>query len=68
MLLVFILCSLLGLPSVIVVKTVEFLNNPKVVSSVEWGRDEKPVYPNLTFCHPKYFDTRKMEGKEFPKG
>ncbi len=53
---------LLALPVVLVIKMVEFSSSSKQQIAVEWDRADVMPYPNITVCHPKYFDTRLMAG------
>ena len=36
--------------------------SPSVVTSVEWISANQVQYPNITVCHPKYFDIEKIKG------
>ena len=39
-----------------------FVMSPSVVTSVEWISANQVQYPNITVCHPKYFDIEKIKG------
>jgi hypothetical protein len=40
----------------------KFVENPSVVTSVEWMSTDEIRYPNVTLCHPKFFDIEKIKG------
>ena len=63
-LLLYALAVFLALPAAIVFKTNEFFSSKRVDAAVEWGIAGKGAdYPNITLCHPKFFDARKMESE-----
>ncbi len=51
---------MMGLPVVIVYQMVMYANDIKVNTAVEWRRATSTVYPNLTVCNTRFFDTRKF--------
>jgi hypothetical protein len=53
---------LFAMPVVIVQQLVEFMSSNKQQVNVEFKRHDSLSYPNITMCHPKYFDSRLMEG------
>ena len=56
------LCTvvIVAMPIVIVQQAVRFMLSERQQVSIEWGRYENATYPNITVCHPKFFDTRLM--------
>ena len=51
------------LPTLLLVKYVQFLNDDTVSNNVEWLTAKNLTYPNITVCHPSYFDVHKMQSK-----
>ncbi len=60
----FAVAVMIGLPIVVVYEMVSYANETKVRSGIEYREAlEGMNYPNVTVCHPKYFDVRKFESK-----
>eukprot|EP00094_Tigriopus_californicus_P009876 TCALIF_09523-PA protein Name:"Protein of unknown function" AED:0.25 eAED:0.25 QI:4/0.75/0.2/1/0.75/0.6/5/0/378 len=47
----------LMLPIFILLQSLEFSSNTKVTNSAEWSTADSMTYPNITVCHPKYFNS-----------
>ena len=52
---------ILGLPTILVLQCVKFYEEPAVLSKVDRVKNLNVTYPNITICHPGYFDFKKME-------
>lgn len=62
-----IVCSLsvvaiVALPVALVVLMVNFYHDTLVMSSIEKIKSDNATYPNITVCHPSFFDGEKMKG------
>ena len=64
-LLVFVLCVLvlIGLPVIMVRELIQFSQDKSVLSSQDWVKSNSITYPNITVCHPAYFDGEKLKSK-----
>ena len=63
--LVFVLCVLvlIGLPVIMVKELIKFSHDKSVLSSQDWVKSNNITYPNITVCHPAYFDGEKLKSK-----
>ena len=50
------------LPTLLFVQYVDFINSDSVSNAVEWVPSNNLTYPNITVCHPGYWDMKKMKG------
>ena len=66
---VFVLCIiiLLGLPVIMVKELIRFSLDQSVLSSQDWVKSNYTTYPNITVCHPAYFDGDKLKSKSAQK-
>ena len=49
-----------GLPVAVIVQSVAFYKSTSVHNDIEWRQADRINYPNITVCHSKYFDSRKL--------
>ena len=57
------LAIVVALPAYLAYQLVLYNADVSVINAVEWRRAETVVYPNITVCHSKYFDVRKLDSK-----
>ncbi len=57
-----IMVIMLGLPAVILLELVDFVRDVRLSDTVFYTSAEVIRYPNLTFCHSRYFDKDRMQG------
>lgn len=55
-----------GLPWILIVQMIEFQRDVSILNSVDYVKNVNLSYPNLTICHPSYFDMDKLKGKGDP--
>ena len=60
---VLIVVIMLGLPALIILELVQFLGDVRLSDTVLYTAAEVIRYPNITFCHSRYFDTQRMQGR-----
>ena len=53
-----------GLPTILVIESIKFWNDETVLSKIDQVQRTNTTYPNITVCHPGYFDWIKMQGEE----
>ena len=44
---------------------VHFLDEETFGSTVEFQTATNMTFPNITVCHSRYFDTARMEGRQY---
>eukprot|EP00095_Tigriopus_kingsejongensis_P003153 snap_masked-scaffold791_size96783-processed-gene-0.4 protein:Tk03153 transcript:snap_masked-scaffold791_size96783-processed-gene-0.4-mRNA-1 annotation:"histone h2a-like" len=58
--LAFTLVILFGLPTFLCYQVVKFTENQQINNDIEWESANRVKYPNITICHPRYFDLRLL--------
>ena len=52
-----------GLPWILIGQMIEYQKDVSILNSVDYVKNVNLSYPNLTICHPSYFDMDKLKGK-----
>ena len=52
-----------GLPWILILQMIEYQKDVSILNSVDYVKNVNLSYPNLTICHPSYFDMEKLKGK-----
>ena len=47
-------------PTFMILQTVDFYKEVKLVDAIDWRRATAIVYPNITVCDSRFFDSEKM--------
>lgn len=55
--------AMVFLPCFVVQYTLSFIQNSSTKSKVDLLEDKTSVYPDLTVCHPFFFDKEKIKGR-----
>ncbi len=58
----FIMTVCFGLPVLCVNVFIHFLTKVDLTDSVSWSKAKSIRYPNITICHPNFFDKTRMAG------
>ena len=51
-----------GLPWILIGQMIEYQKDVSILNSVHYVKNVNLSYPNLTICHPSYFDMDKLKG------
>ena len=64
---IFALVVLFGLPMWTIYEFIQFFTTIQIKTVTETAKGTNLHYPNLTVCHPKYFDNELLKGTDFLK-
>ena len=53
---------IIGLPVILIGQILEFQEDKTVLTSVDLVKSLNVTYPNITICHPRFFDVEKLQG------
>ena len=53
---------IIGLPVILIGQILDYQDDKTVLTSVDLVKSLNVTYPNITICHPRFFDVEKLQG------